>query len=62
MTRIGAMLCKLRHRFDRVDDCGRVFCSRQGCEARKPVRFAPIQAPELEGRQLTRPRTRGEKL
>ena len=61
MTRVGAMLCKLNiHRFDETDEFNRVRCSR--CGTRKPKRFAQIQAPELEGRQLTRPRTRGEKL
>ena len=48
------------HRFDETDEHGRCYCSR--CGTRKPKRFAQIQAPELEGRQLTRPKTRGEKL
>ena len=61
MTRIGAMLCKMNsHAFREVDEFGRISCER--CAKRKPVRFKQIQAPELEGRQLTRPRTRGEKL
>jgi hypothetical protein len=48
------------HRFDETDEFNRVWCSR--CGARQPKRFAQIQAPELQGRQLTRPRTKGEKL
>ena len=60
MTRIGALLCKLNsHAFREVDEFGRCYCER--CGQRQPKRFAQIQAPELEGRQLTRPKTKGAK-
>ena len=60
MTRLGAFLCKLNsHAFNEVDEFNRISCER--CAKRKPVRFAQIQAPELEGRQLNRPKTRGRR-
>ena len=61
MTRIGSMLCKLNyHAFREVDEFGRTYCER--CGTRQPKRFAQIQAPEAIGRELVRPKTRGEKL
>jgi hypothetical protein len=47
------------HKFTEVDDCGRVFCER--CGERKRVRFAQIADPALAGRQLTRPKTKGQR-
>jgi len=61
MNRPISIRCSWKiHNRAEVDEAGRVFCSR--CGERRPVHFKQIQAPELEGRQLTRKRTRGEKL
>jgi hypothetical protein len=62
MTRLGNMLCKLnRHDFEMPDpdDFGRVWCAR--CGARKPKVFAQIQTEEQRGRELNRPKTKGQR-
>ena len=60
MTRLGSLLCKLNHHaFREVDEFNRCFCER--CGQRKPVRFATIQTDEQRGRELRRPKTRGQK-
>ena len=60
MTRLGPLLCKLNHHaFREVDEFGRISCER--CGERKRVRYAQIVDPELAGRQLTRPKTRGQR-
>jgi hypothetical protein len=46
------------HKFTEVDEHGREFCER--CGERKRVRYAQIVDPELAGRQLNRPKTRGQ--
>jgi hypothetical protein len=47
------------HRFDEQDEFGRTFCER--CGKRKAKRFETITDPALEGRQLTRAKTRGQR-
>jgi hypothetical protein len=47
------------HKYDEVDDCNRISCSR--CAKRKPVRFETIQAPEAVGRELNRAKTKGQR-
>lgn len=54
------ILCRLnRHRFTETDHAGRITCER--CGKRKPVVFAPIPDPDLVGRQLARPKTKGQR-
>lgn len=45
------------HRYDEVDDCNRVYCSR--CGKRQPKQFATIQPAEDVGRVMARPKTKG---
>lgn len=60
MTRLGAFLCKLNsHRFTEVDEFNRISCER--CAKRKPVRFDTIRDPALAGRELARPKTKGQR-
>jgi hypothetical protein len=47
------------HAYTERDEHGRITCER--CGRRKPVVFATIPDPDLVGRQLTRPKTRGQK-
>lgn len=52
--------CLLRiHRYDDPDTHGRKFCVR--CGKRQPVKFATIPDPALDGRQLSRPKTRRQR-
>jgi hypothetical protein len=52
--------CRLGfHKYTEIDDCNRCSCER--CGDRKPIIYAQIQAPELAGRQLNRPKTKGQK-
>jgi hypothetical protein len=60
MTRLGALLCKLNtHRFSERDEFNRVWCER--CGTRQPKRFDQIQTEEQRGRELIRPKTRGQR-
>jgi hypothetical protein len=62
MTRLGNMLCKLNHHDFAApdpDDFGRVWCAR--CGTRKPKVFAQIQTEEQRGRELNRPKTKGQR-
>lgn len=56
-----SLLCRLGLHKTRMESrAGRVeVCARCGCEKRHS--WSPIPNPELAGRQLTRPRTRGER-
>lgn len=59
MTRLGSLLCKLNsHAFKERDEFNRVWCER--CGQRQPKRFAQIQTDEQRGRELIRPKTRGQ--
>jgi hypothetical protein len=52
--------CKLGiHAYTERDEHGRITCER--CGRRKPVVYPTIYDPDLVGRQLTRPKTRGRR-
>ncbi len=55
----GVLKCRMNvHFWDVPDDFGRLFCER--CGTRKPVHFEPIQTDEQRGREMRRPKTRGQ--
>ena len=53
-------LCRFNfHAFHERDEFGRVTCTR--CGKRQPIHWDTIPDPALEGRQLTRPKTKGQR-
>ena len=60
MVRPHSFRCQFNwHRYDETDEFGRTWCSR--CGERQPRRFAQIQTAEQQGRELNRPKTRGQR-
>lgn len=55
-----SLRCRLSlHRYRERDEHGRVTCCR--CGKRLAVVYATVPDPEIAGRQLTRPKTRGRR-
>lgn len=62
MIRPHSFRCQFgSHFFDEADadDFGRVWCAR--CGTRQPKRHEQIQTEEQRGRELNRPKTRGQR-